>query len=498
MMRSTSLSLLGRDKAVRYFDTVSLFRLWPSASLIKETENAEFLSLYSELTKKSKTALLGYIGRAYCFINSGNYESALQDIKAIHNLDRKTKISFESTRFVKALHARARQGMAFVAAAKNNSSNIHISKSCSYGQEYISTLQNAIDADAQDFSLTLALGEDLLDHAPETAIGALNRSGVLISRSLSQCSIVTAPFCLPSRGIGATLYMNMWLSSMSKECTPVTMFGKSLKEFVDSSKDHTEAIAQYSESIGSPDITPIELHALLTIQTAIEVKDHGFTRPCRVNNIPSKNWDSKKAQAFEHKMANFGGDITANNKAVLDDIHMKIESLGTADTAGCAQDMPHLNSITKEGFLENKMGKKGVQIRKTHSDPEGELDTLLRTIDTACDNIPTTDVHSSKFEEAQRELLCDLLKQQQYRSQLAVGIAKARSGNEQEGVQILADVIESDAFLPMHKVFTARANALQWMGETDRSDADFREAFRLKISAKDIPSVDANAQRRSF
>ena len=483
------------DAALSTFDTASLFRLWPTASFISHSENAEYTSLFSEIMKKQNLEHLGHIGRAYCSAELGKYDEALQSILEAKVLISNRSVSQSTTRFVQAMHARALQGQAYIAATESQSASRDV---CSTKNKYLAELQLAADNDTKDFTLSTALGEDMLEHAPASAIAALQSADMALKNELKECVASVVPFCSENRDSALTIYMQMWASTMSEKTSTASSVGGSLRDFVNSSHKYEKELKKYRNTRDLSSLSLSELHAVLAIEAAIATRDNGFARVCRAGQIPYKHWDGQKASDIVSRMDTFSGNISAKNQKNLDDLEAMIKNLSASDTSGEQNDMPRLDDVTRANFLNKTAGKPNSPLRKLHSDPNGELQALLSSIDKVYGAMPTHDVHSEGFQSAQKILLIDLLKQQRNRIQLAMGIALSRTGKEQEALNLLTNIIEEDAFLPMHQVFTARASIYQSVGESAKSDTDFREAFRLKIATVDIPSVDVNTQRRSF
>jgi len=195
-------------------------------------------------------------------------------------------------------------------------------------------------------------------------------------------------------------------------------------------------------------------------------------------------------------LSSFSGNIEKKNLTEISNVSEAIASLNAAastegtNSAKCFEVLQR--SIGQDDSdalcsLPHKDFKKGTQFMNT-----------LNLIDDVYQSIPTANIHSAGFMRKQKSLLRELLLQQRDRIKIAKADAYTKIGREKDALASLNEVIERDCYLLMHRALDARGALLQIMGETLKSETDFRESHRLKKKALDIPSINVNTQRCSF
>ncbi|KNH06751.1 hypothetical protein XU18_0725 [Perkinsela sp. CCAP 1560/4] len=496
MISSSIKRIVRAEGSGGVFDAICLFRLWPTGSFIADAECSEYSSVYSGLAKKTQTAAIGLVGRAYCFIQKGQYERALADLAELDSIHSKEPLSAPTTRFTDALRARANQGISATMDIKSKSGMASVENANSARSDYIHCLRSAIRSNVDDFALHAALGETQLNISPVEAISSLRAASESLDSDIRRCNKAFHGFLSPRRCVAASLYVNLWLNRMRLE--EATLKDSRIYKSIWNSNESTNCLKQsiqaYKDATCMHTLSPTQLNAVLSMDVAIITQDHGFSRHCKSDEV-FKNWDSEKAQAIEASMNQLSGNIMSKNKSAIDNIDKKIGKLEASDSTDV------LKAKTFKQFSFNTLaGNEAVSSGTTDADlVEGsEFMSLLNQIDQVYKDIPTTNVNSEEFQRKQKDLTIQLLLQQRDRINVALGMAYSKTGQEQNALRVLNEVIERDGYFSMHRALEARGKLLQSMGETARSEADFREVYRLKALSIDIPSIDVNTQRRSF
>ena len=381
-------------------------------------------------------------------------------------------------------------------------------------QRAIGSLQQALEHSPRDWSLSVALGEEWLEGSPVahglrgSPRSAAERFQVAIAHlnaELRQREAVGE--CVVEGGreeSAAGLFVRQWVAEMYASERKGGKWGsRAVQQTVERLHGTAPSLAPLVKEHGLEELTKEEVRALLPIFVKAELRDYDFVRPCEVDTISYKPWDSVKAKELQNRFRLFSGNIRGNNAGALNAVYDAIDRLSEKDkskpSAEAASYLRALNEApTSADTLEHVASRLGTPSLKGSLTRDSKFYSVLEQIDKTYNSIPSGSIGTTDYLQRQKQMARDLLMQQKDRAELGYAVALGQQGRNDEALKILTSILERDEFLSMHKVFRARATVLEALGDIERADRDFRELFRLHEVPVDIPTIDENRLRKAF